>query len=468
MSIKGFLYKLFFIVFLFLSNSRVLLAQDSTALPTNAKVLSAKQLTAINDKAISYNNKIDKQTEKYLRKIQKQEAKLKNKLMKVDSTAAKQLFDESQAYYTNLQNKLKDKTNKIKTARVTQYLPGLDSMTTSLQFLKDNAAFTSTLKNANTKITDALGNYKELQNKLEVTKDITQFIKERKAMLQQALQKYNVGKKLKKYSQSVYYYEAQMSEYKKMLRNPQKLQKELISTIVKLPFFKEYFQKNTILASFFNANQSTNYRNETFDLQERNGVMKLIDEKIKSAEGKGQETISTRVTEAKEQLSKIKEKMSVDYLKKQFRINTQKTLPPKKRLVYDLDFSSNSKSILISHTSSIGVNVGYKLNDSKIINIGIISKIGVEDKLKKISYQGIVLQSSILWDVWNKTYLTGSYESSHFTNGFTYIQNNFLLGLTKNYYISSKCRGRIQLLYRFKNKVEFYSTPISLRTGFSF
>jgi hypothetical protein len=466
MSVKSFLYKLSFIVLLLLSNSCVLLAQDSTTLQTNASVLSTKQLAAINDKATTYNNKIDKQTEKYLQKIQKQEAKLKRKLMKLDSTAAKQLFEESQTYYADLQNKLKDKANKIKKARVTQYLPGLDSMTTSLQFLKDNPALTNTLKNANTKITDALGNYKELQNKLEVTKDITQFIKERKAMLQATLQKYNLGKKLKKYSQSVYYYEAQIAEYRAALKDPVKLQQKALALLTKIPAFNEFMQKNGILASVFgNSTNATALPNSNtainmMGMQSRAQVQQYLTQQMGGAANAAQ-VVQQSVQNAQSQIASVRSSLgnsNGDIAQPDFKPNGMKTKSLKERLEYGLSVNTDkTQTYALPNNMNLGFSLGYKLREGFTLGAGANYKAGVGNSIRNIKLTNEALGFRTYMDVkFTKSnfWLSGGYEQNYMLrfnniailNTLSNWQYSCLLGLTKKLQLKNKGM-KMQLLY---------------------
>ncbi len=449
-----------------LSNVYLAVAQDTTKVLTTSKVLSVKQLDAINDRAVSYNHKIDKQTVKYLRKIEKQEQRLKRKIQKLDSTAAKDLFDKSQAYYTELQNKLKDKTNKIKNARVTQYLPGLDSMTTSLQFLKDNAALTSTFKNANTKITDALGNYKELQNKLELTKDITQFIKERKAMLQATLQKYNLGKKLKKYSQSVYYYEAQIAEYRAALKDPVKLQQKALAVLTKIPAFNEFIQKNGILASIFgSSNSATTLPNigaaiNMLGMQSRAQVQQYLTQQMGGAANAAQ-VVQQSVQNAQSQVATIRSSFgnsNGDIAQPDFKPNAMKTKSLKQRLEYGLSVNTDkTQTYALPNNMNLGVSIGYKIRDGVTIGAGGNYKAGVGNNIRNIKLTNEALGFRTYMDIkFTKSnfWLTGGYEQNYMLrfnsiailNTLNNWQYSCLFGLTKKVQLKNKGM-KMQLLY---------------------
>jgi len=63
-----------------------------------------KVFSALDKKTSSIEQRLNKQTEKYLDKFQKRESKLRKKLWKKDSTLAKQLFDGVDEKYGELKN----------------------------------------------------------------------------------------------------------------------------------------------------------------------------------------------------------------------------------------------------------------------------------------------------------------------------------------------------------------------------
>jgi len=88
----------------------------------------------INKQSGSLEDRLTRQTEKYLQRLGKREKKLQRKLSKIDSNAAKQLFAGSEQQYAQLAKKIaSDSLSAGKAGRMAgEYLPGLDSMKTSL------------------------------------------------------------------------------------------------------------------------------------------------------------------------------------------------------------------------------------------------------------------------------------------------------------------------------------------------
>ena len=69
--------------------------------------------------------------------MQQKEEKLENKLQKVDSTKAKELFEQTQVTYQELQEKLKAPLDKTIANPLKEYIPGVDSLQ------NDNEVFVS-------------------------------------------------------------------------------------------------------------------------------------------------------------------------------------------------------------------------------------------------------------------------------------------------------------------------------------
>ena len=106
---------------------------DSTV--NNLQNLPDKYFSKVDSKISSVDDKVVKQTAKYLKKLQKEESKIKNKLSKVDSVAAKQIGNGEEKFKA-FSDKIKNKTAVISKVAGGQYSSYLDSLGTSLSFLK--------------------------------------------------------------------------------------------------------------------------------------------------------------------------------------------------------------------------------------------------------------------------------------------------------------------------------------------
>jgi hypothetical protein len=466
-------------------SSVTVLAQDSTTLQN----ITTKKLTAIEKTATNYNDKIDQQTAKYLRKIEKQEQRLKRKIQRLDSSAAKELFDQSTQQYTALKNKLADKQNQLATNRYTQYFAGLDSTITGLSFLKDNELLHNT-KGIADKLTGSLDKYKELQNKLEVTKEITDYLKQRKQLLQQTLEKYNVGKYLKKYNKQAYYYTAQLNEYKEALKDPAKAERLILKALNKIPKFQEFFAQFSQIGQLFPAPQggASNIANLA-GLQTRAQVMNQIQTSLGGA-GNGPnnilETLQQNMQEAQTQLSKIKKKVlnntgkgDTDFDMPNFKKNNEKSKSFLKRLELKTDLQTNRGTGLLPNVADISIGLGYKLSQNKTAGFMVAYKMGLGNGLNniKLSTEGVSYRSYVDMKFKGSFWLSGGYELTSFTNDLTPNPSpkergtwteSALLGLSKKYSLSKKRKGEAKILYNFLWQQQPNAQKIIIRTGLNF
>jgi hypothetical protein len=183
--------------------------QDSSAVP-----VSARYLDAVGATSEKLEKKMDAYSEKALAQLQKQEAKMKRKLMKIDSVKAKEIFGDAKE---NIDQKI---------GKVKQYIPSLDTLASSLQFLKDNPQLLSTAKNAQQKLKDATAKMNGLKDQFQKAEAIKKYLKERKQYLKDQLSKFGFAKNLKKINKQVYYYSEQLSEYKSLLKDHKKAEQK--------------------------------------------------------------------------------------------------------------------------------------------------------------------------------------------------------------------------------------------------
>jgi hypothetical protein len=121
---------------------------QTTDSATNTAAISAKlsdkYINAIGIRSALYQDKMEKGTEKYLDKLKAQELVLQKQLSKINPEAATRIFDGSQLAYDNIQNDLKNNSEKVLKS-CGKYVPGIDSAITSLKFLQQNGVISGKL-----------------------------------------------------------------------------------------------------------------------------------------------------------------------------------------------------------------------------------------------------------------------------------------------------------------------------------
>ena len=123
-------------------------------------MLTANYLNVVSKKAGDIDQKLDKKSEKALAQLQKQEEKLRRKLFRLDSSKAKELFVNAEAKYGELENKIKNP------AKLTQYIPYLDTLKTSFKFLENNKELLGKAKDLDKSLNGAAEKIKGLESSL--------------------------------------------------------------------------------------------------------------------------------------------------------------------------------------------------------------------------------------------------------------------------------------------------------------
>lgn len=465
-------------------------AQDSTSSVNKLISFPDKVFTSIDKKASNIEGKLTSKTEKYLSKIEKQENKLKKKLQRKDSVLANSVFGDIESNYNNI---------KIKQAAITGYANTysghLDSISTALGFVKD----LSILKNNNIpnfanvqqlqKLDKSLENLKSLQSKFNQTEQIKQYLQQRQQFLKQQLQKVGMVKELRKFRKEVYYYQAQVREYKQIFEDPNKLEAKLMEVVTKVPAFKDFFAKNSELGSLFalpggNAPTSASLQG----LQTRAMVNQGIQERFGTGADITQ-VLKQNLQQAQNQLSALKSKVSQyssgsfgnsgdDLDMPDFKPNEQKTKSFLNRLEYGANVQSQKARSIFPVTSDLGVSLGYKINDKSIVGIGASYKVGWGSGFNniKITHQGVGVRSYVDWKLKGSLYIAGGYEMNYRTvigtidqlKGYSSWQKSGLVGLSKKYNVSKKLKGNMQLLWDFLSYQQVpYTQPILFRIGYS-
>jgi len=452
------------------------LAQDSSQI-FGFDSFPSKLFSCLDKKTASIEGKLDKQTAKYLAKFQKTENKLRKKLYKKDSTLAKQLFDGVDEKYAEL-GKLSGNVSKYQSV----YSGHLDSLSTALSFLKDGN-FSS-----NPQLQKTLGKYNELQQKLNATSQIKQYLQQRQELLKGQFQNLGMLKELKSFRKDVYYYSQQVSEYKQMFEDPSKLEAKLMEVVMKLPQFKDFFAKNSLLGSLFALPSSTSDATASLTgLQTRAMVNQSLVSRFGSSAAITQQ-LQQNVQSAQGQLSQLKNKVSSyssgsygntgDGEIPGFKPNTQKTKSFLQRLEYGANVQSQKARSFFPVTSDIGLSLGYKITDKSSIGVGASYKMGWGSSFNniRISHQGVGLRSYLDWKIKGSFYFSGGYEQNYRSmissidqlRDYSSWQSSGLVGVSKKYSISKKMKGEMKLLWDFMsyNQVP-KAQPILFRIGYS-
>ncbi len=487
------------------SDKNKLVRKDSVL--NNISFLSSKTidkyLSSIDKKSKTLEGKLAGTNEKALKDLTKQEQKLRKKLARVDSGAAKQLFDKSNAQLQQLTGKLQKQAGSIDKVKsfgssYKEYIPLLDTFKTSLKFLeKANVnGLTDNLKNnpLQEQTTKALGSIKGLESQLQNATDIKAYIKQRKQELKEVFEKNGLGKELQGLNKQAYYYQAQVAEYKQLLQDPKKIEEKAIAELTKLPLFKDFMKNNSQLASLFRVPDNYGTPQALAGLQTRASVNQLLQSRLgtmtTSATGttgggaNPQQYIQQQVQQAQGELNKLKDKInkagggSSDLEIPDFKPNNQKTKSLLSRLEYGMDLQTQKQNNLFPVTSDLGLTVGYKLNDKSVVGIGASYRMGWGSNFgnMKLTNEGIGLRSYVDMKLKGTLFISGGYEQNYqerfesigelYNKDISSWRQSGLLGLTKKIPIAKKKTTKIQLLYDLLHQQNGIPTqPLVFRVG---
>jgi hypothetical protein len=469
------LKKLLIISFLSVAFSLNLNAQHSSRLDS-AISFPDKIFNALDRKAAAFEKGLDKQTERYLGKLRKQEQKLRKKLWKKDSTLAKQMFDGIGEKY----DRLKNATANV-TAVPSNYSAHLDSLSTALRFLKAGNI------SASPELQKALASYGNLQEKLNASEQVRQFLTQRRQQLKQQFEALGMVKDLKKFRKQVYYYQSQLREYKTLFEDPSKLEQKLMEVVMRLPQFREFYARNSMLSAIFPLPGSPADPNATVQgLQPRQAVMQSIAGRF-GGDPSAASRLQQNIQAAQGQVSDLRSRLSSyssgtfgnggDDDIPGFKPNAQKTKPLRQRLEFGSNIQTQRARYFFPVTSDIGLSLGYKLNDKSVIGIGCSYKVGWGSSWSnlRVTHQGVGLRSYLDWKIKGEFYATGGYEQNYRSliqsvgqlKDLPAWQQSGMLGVSKRYALGKKMKGEVKVLWDFLSYQQVPKTqPIVFRIGY--
>lgn len=457
-----------------------LTARSQQKMDVDSLVLDSGQIKKFIEKVSEKSNeteeRLTEKSRKTLRKIIKEEQKVYQKLSLIDSNAAKEAFAGIFEKYALLEKSLDLKATKAIQKGFGTYLPYLDTVKTSLNFLSQGLNTTVSRE----KIGASLHGIDNLKNRFEQTRKIQEFIRQRKVYLTQRLERFGLVKDLKKINKELFYYSQTIKSYKDVLSDPKKIERAALAALRKSSLFTEFFKRNSQLASFFGIGSGVGSGSSSLiGLQSRASVQQIIAQRI-GPTATPASFVTQQIQKADEQLAEIREKAGfldafddpVDV--PDFKPNMQKTKPLLQRLEYGANVQFGNTNRFLPTTADFALTIGYKLNDNGSVGIGTSYKLGLGKGIQNIrfSHQGFGFRSYVDWKLRGTIYLSGGYEKLYLpslgnsTYQFQTWQESGLMGLSKKYKLSKKWKGSIQLLYDFLGTYSFpVRQPIVIRTG---
>ena len=451
--------------------------------------LPNKYLATIENKVDKYSNRLNNKTEKTLEKLSRWENKIKSLLDKTSPETAQTLFAPGQTTFTIVLQKYKEgkSISEVYKASYNQYR---DQLTTQLKYLEEkkaslNARYIKPLAEGKKKI-------QELEENIENTEALQQFITERKKQLvQEALHHLGKSKYLQKINKEAFYYTETLRNYKEIFNDSKKMEESALALLNKIPAFKKFMRENSMLASLFGIPDNYGSAQSLAGLQTRTSVNAGIQTRIAAGGPNAMAAVQQNMQQAQAELTKLKDKIlkaggasSSDGELPDFKPNMQKTKTFSQRLEYGMNIQPEKNNSLLPGALNVGLSVGYKLNDKSLVGLGLNYKLGM-GKIDKINFthEGIGFRSFMDWKIKKQFFISGGYEMNFLARAITASQilplggegaswqQSALLGISKKLSLRTKFikSGQLQLLYDFLYKQhEPVSKQWVFRMGYKF
>jgi hypothetical protein len=422
----------------------------------------------IQNKTTNLDGQLTRHTEKYLQRMARKEARMQKKLYKADSAGAKSLFAGSTDQYAALSKKLANDTGIGSSPLTSDYQAYTDSLQGMLKFLKTNPGAVC----ASPQIERSLKQLQSLQSKMQDADQIKAYVRQRQEDISQYIQQHTnlsglLGKDVQGMNQDMYYYSEQVRQYKEMLNDPDKLTKQVLVFLNKLPAFQVFMKQNSQLAGLFNLPGNYGSPATLNGLQTRDQVSALIQQQVAAAGPGGAAALQANLQSAESQLQTYKDKLSKlgpsggDIDMPDFKPNEQKTKTFWKRLEYGTNFQTTRNNYAFPTVSDLGLSAGYKLNDRSTIGLGVSYKLGWGNGIQHIHFssQGIGLRSFVDIKIKGSFFASGGLEYNY-TVPFANMQQLYnwgnwtksgLIGISKTVSMRSRVfkKTKAQLLWDF-------------------
>lgn len=464
-------------------NKVSVLNTKADSLLTSLEDIPLKYIKQVDKKVEKYSGRLTSKTEKTLTKLSRWENKIKPLLEKASPASAAKLFGPGQMTFSSLLEKLRSGESVVNNYKA-KYNEYRDKLNTSLKYIDSRK---SELESKYVKpLEDARKKADKLEENITNAEAVEDFVRERKKQLiDEAIKYIGKSKYLTKINKESYYYIETLRNYKELFSDPAKAEQTAKEILNKIPAFKEFMAKNSMLASLF-GNSGNAAVGSLAGLQTRQSVNDLIQGRIAGGGPNAQAIISQNLQQAQAELIQLKDKVlkagggSSNREIPDFKPNTQKTKTFLQRLEFGSNFQTARGNSLLPVTTDIGLTVGYKINDKSLIGFGASYKLGF-GTIERIKFtsEGIGLRSFVDWKLKKQFFVTGGFEMNY-NAGFRNVyelknsnqwQQSGLIGLTKKLKVKTKYfKGtQLQLLYDvFSYQHNPVSQPVLFRVGYSF
>jgi hypothetical protein len=443
-------------------------------------------ITSISSKLTTYQGKMLKAREKAIKKCLLKERSIVKKLYSNDTALLLDKLRLLDLDYT----KLDEQIRRIGSENHKTFIPYLDTVKQTLAFLQETGKnflpqgiLSGSQGSKINELLEDIGTIKAFDKQNEVLK---RFIDNRFANYRVSLPSQKL-KQLTRMNREFEIYQQKVEGFKSVLQDPQKIEKKVISELVKSQPYRQFLKRNSELASFFRLPGNDNSSADGIESPSLVGLQTKETVRASMAEqmGASQVDLQARITESIGNVNGLLEKMKSleaerernDSTQEKARQNSQLGKPLRARIEFGFNLQSQRSTNLLPASSELGLSAGYKIDDSRTIGVGASYRWGWGPNLREISItsEGIGLRSFLDWHLWKRIWITGAYECNYHAsfdrlrqlNELSAWQQSGLIGITNKYRVG-KIKGQIQLFWDFLSYQQNPQTQaLKFRVGWS-
>ena len=452
--------------------------------------ISGKAFRVMDHKYQGLADRLQGNSMRTLEKMQQREVTILRQAKKKDSAEAVLQEKGMREQYDGFLAKIKGASaNGLSDPKL--YFPAIDSVRTSMAFLKMAGPSQGISADKVQQAARLAADAGRLQQQLEISQQLEAFIGQREQQLKAQFGRYVDPKQLLGVNKHVFYYQQQVSQYKDMLNDKDKLEERALATLQQAPAFQAFWQKNSAIAKLFPQSQLDGVVQPQNGLQSREDLQKLVAGNLGISNEEGSTAsvnpLQTQAGLAQDQLNGLKDKLrsigntgggSSTMTMPDFTPNSQHNKTFFERLETGFNIASGPATNFLPVTLQPSVYIGYRFSDKITAGVGAAYILGLGQSFShvQLSNQGVGLRSYLDMKLKGSFWITGAFEYNYLQQ-FANLQairnldawrKSALGGITKKYKLGKK-EGKLQLLFDFLYASQLpKGQPIVYRVGYSF
>jgi hypothetical protein len=431
----------------------------------------SKLFSKLQHKTAELNQQLTQQTEVYLQQMQGAEQKMAGRLSATDPAAAGQLFGNTQARYTTLEQHLKTDTGSREVQLSGTYKPYLDSLQGGLAFLQKNPQALSGTTQLQA-VQGASAQLQTFQGRLQDADEAKAFVQQRRQLIAQYIALHPgvqgaLGKVYSGMGRQMYYYSQRLRQYQEMWTSPDALEQKALARLNQLPAFQTFMKDNSQLGGLLKLPGTYGATQAVSGLQTKEQVAKLVQGQVSAGGPGGTESLQGKLQSAESQLDTYKAKLSQlgagngNAEMPDFKPNDQKNKTFLGRLQYGVNFQTTHTNYYFPTVAAFGLSLGYQLGHGNVAGVGASYEMGLGNGIRDVHFsnQGVGLRSFVNIKIKGSFFVSSGFEYNY-TTPFSSFQNLKQL----EYWTKSGLIGATKTV-SMKNRF-FKSTTVSLLWDF--